>query len=120
MILGHVRDNLPRVMLTLPGHEGPVNIEFIVDTAFEGDLALPLAVLNRVQATFNHDRLIRLADGTFRPRPHFEVSIEWEGEERLAEVVLMDNEPLLGVELMAGYLLQVELEDGGEVSLEPL
>ena len=120
MILGHVRDNLPRLMVTLQGHEGPVNIEFIVDTAFEGDLALPLSVLNRIQTTFDGDRRVRLADGTFRRRPHFEVSIEWEGEERLAEVVLMENEPLLGVELMEGYLLQVEITDGGEVSLEPL
>ena len=120
MILGHVRDNLPRVMLALPGYDGPVNVEFVVDTAFEGDLALPQSILDHVESVFRGNRLVRLADGSLRYRDYYEIVLEWEEEERLTEVALMDNEPLLGVELMAGYLLQVELEDGGEVSLEPL
>ena len=33
---GHVRDNFPRLMLTLPGLNGPLNMEFIVDIAREG------------------------------------------------------------------------------------
>jgi hypothetical protein len=31
--------------------------------------------------------------------------------------MVWEREPLLGAELMTGYLLQVEFEDGGEVSL---
>lgn len=41
MILGQVRRRFPRVVLALPGREGPFEVELIVDTAFDGDLALP-------------------------------------------------------------------------------
>ena len=38
MIAGEYRDHFPRVWLTLPGSTGPVDVEFIVDTGFEGEL----------------------------------------------------------------------------------
>lgn len=44
MIQGHVRDRLPRVLLSLPGEDGPFDVEFILDTGFEGELALPRAI----------------------------------------------------------------------------
>lgn len=63
MILGHVRDGFPRSTLALPGRNGPLNVEFIVDTSFDGDLAVPDAVIAQLQATFAGDRPIILADG---------------------------------------------------------
>ena len=41
MILGYVRDHLPRVTIVLPGLNGDVPVEFIVDTGFDGDISLP-------------------------------------------------------------------------------
>ncbi len=46
MILGHVRDRFPRVSLSMPGRNGPLLVEFIVDTGFDGDLALPQSIIN--------------------------------------------------------------------------
>ena len=63
MILGHVRDGFPRVTLTLPGNQGPLNVEFIIDTAFDGELSLPNPVLAQVQAALQMDKAVRLADG---------------------------------------------------------
>ncbi len=50
MMLGHVRQRFPRVLLTLPGQAGPLEIEFIVDTAFDGDLAVPSELALRLDA----------------------------------------------------------------------
>ena len=44
----------------------------------------------------------------------------WGDEERITEVLALENPPLLGVGLMDGHLLQAEMQTGGEVSLEPL
>ena len=52
MIFGHVRDGFPRIMLTLLGPNGSVNVEFIVDTAFDGELSLPGNILIQLQATY--------------------------------------------------------------------
>ena len=45
MILGHVRDYMPRVSLLLPGVNGLVSVEFILDTGFDGELSLPPSLL---------------------------------------------------------------------------
>ena len=120
MILGHVRDRFPRLTLTLPGHNGPVNVEFIVDTGFEGELALPGHLLTHMAVSDASSRPVLLADGTRRERPFYKVMFEWQDEARMAEVVALEGNPLLGVELLEGSLLQAEMADGGEVSVEPL
>jgi clan AA aspartic protease len=120
MMLGHVRDRFPRITLSLPGRGGPLLIEFIVDTGFDGDLALPQSMISRLEATISDAHDVRLADGSQQERAYYEVSLEWQQESRLAEVLVLEYQPLLGVGLMEGSLLQAEMQTGGEVSLEPL
>ena len=120
MMLGHVRDRFPRISLALPGRSGPLVIEFIVDTGFDGDLALPQSVINRLEATASDAHNVRLADGSQQARGYYEMSLEWQEEDRLTEVLVLEYERLLGVGLMEGNLLQAEMQTGGEVSLEPL
>ena len=120
MILGHVRDNLPRVTLSLPGVTGQVLIEFVVDTGFDGELALPSHLVRQLEATFQGDKPIQLADSFARNQPSFEVVLEWEDDSRPTEVLILEGAPLLGSVLLAGSLLQAEMTDGGEVSIEPL
>jgi len=120
MTLGHVRDNFPRVALALPGLRGPLNVEFLVDTGFDGELALPSTLINQMEASFITERAVLLADGSQSKRPVYKVTLKWEDEPRITEVMLLEGAPLLGSELLAGYLLQIEMTDGGEVVIEPL
>ncbi len=120
MILGHVRDYFPRITLTLPGLAGPAAIEFILDTGFDGQLALPGSVLNAMDASYEGNRPVQLADGSERPRPTYSLVLESDDAPRLVEVILLEGVPLLGVELLAETLIQIEMMDGGEVSIEPL
>lgn len=120
MNLGHVRDNFPRLQLSLSGQDGRLSIEFIIDTGFEGELCLPPALASRLQTLTSASRLVRLADGTLRNRPYCDVILNWQGEVRRTEVLIMEGNPLLGVELLADCLLQIEMTDGGEVTIEPL
>ena len=120
MILGHVRDNLPRVTLSLPGIAGPVFIEFIVDTGFDGELALPSSLVRQLEADYQGDKPIMLADSFARSQPSFEVALDWEEESRPTEILVLEGAALLGSVLLAGSLLQAEMTDGGEVSIEPL
>jgi YD repeat-containing protein len=61
-----------------------------------------------------------LADGTERERPWCTINLDWHGEGRLTEVLVLDGNPLLGTQLLAGSLVQIEMADGGEVLIEPL
>ncbi len=65
-----------------------------------------------------HD--VRLADGSHQLRAYYETEMDWQGESRITEILALDFQPLLGVGLLEGNLLQAEMETGGEVSLEPL
>ncbi len=65
-------------------------------------------------------RPILLADGSRRERPVYQFVVEWQGEDRVAEVVALEGNPLLGVELMEGSLIQAEMKDGAEVALAPM
>lgn len=120
MIFGHVRDNFPRVVLTLPSLRGARSIEFIVDTGFDGELALPDFMVRDLDALLLGDRPYMLADGSIVMRPCYRIVLQWDDERRSAEIIDLDGNPLLGAELMVGSLLQVEMRDGGEVTIEAL
>jgi predicted aspartyl protease len=66
MILGRFRDDLPRITVELAGIAGPVKVEFIVDTGFDGYLTLPPSVLRRLHATPLFETVRALGDGTLR------------------------------------------------------
>ncbi len=120
MILGYVRDYLPRVQITLPGRNGPLTIEFTIDTGFDGDVALPSSLVGQVEAVFSTERIIRLADGSMLRRPYYEMMLDWDGEPRHTEITVLEGNPLLGAVLLDGFFLQIEMTDGGSVQIERL
>lgn len=122
VLYGHVRDFFPRVTLSLPQRDGgPLVVEFIVDTAFDGALTLPSALLERLDVAPATDRrLVRLADGTRGRAIAYEISLTWTGEPQLVEVLELENNPLLGIELLSENLVQIEMTDGGTVEISPL
>jgi len=120
MTIGHVRDNFIRVTLTLPDLAGPFTAEFLVDTGFDGELALPGSILQQLDASFSIDQEIMLADGSRGRRPLYRIDMDWDEDRRPTDVLLLESTPLLGVNLLAGSLLQAQMTDGGEVSIEPL
>jgi hypothetical protein len=45
MIVGYYSDRAPRVSLLVFGPRGSTEVEFVVDTAFDGDAAMPSDIL---------------------------------------------------------------------------
>ena len=49
MIVGEFRRPFPRLTLALPGSDGAtIEIEFVIDTGFEGCLSLPARLIQRL------------------------------------------------------------------------
>ena len=120
MIVGYVRDYFPRVMLSLPGQNGPVSVEFIVDTGFDGDLSLPSELIRQMVASLSTTRIIRLADGSTQRRPYYELLMDWDGEERVTEITVLENTPLLGALLLGSFSVDMEMTTGGIVQIDRL
>src|SRR5205823_4289669 len=95
-------------------------VDFIVDSGFEVDLALPTDMLTGLDVVYAGEYPFALADLTYRTRPLYRMLINWQGEDRVTEIVEMDGNPLLGVGVLLGNLVQMEMTDGGEVLVEPL
>lgn len=120
MILGYFRDGHPRMRLALPGRQGARSIEVIIDTGFEGDLAIPQPLILSLEAQLSGADSFALADGSRLNCPVYEMLLDWNDGKRIVEALVMDGEPLLGTRLMQGLLLQAEISEGGQVQLETL
>lgn len=120
MIFGHVRDYSPRISLILESEDGSLNVEFVVDTGFEGELALPSSVANRLSLQNLKRRLVLMADGLERPCIVGTTLLQWNDEIRPTEVLILDGNPLLGMMLMENSRVCLEATDGGEVVIEAL
>ena len=120
MTTGEWRDGFPHVSLALNGLNGTVQVNSIVDTGFNGDVALPENLMSQLGLVPTATHYVELAGG-FRQRCFsYEMLLEWEGEERLVEVLTLDGNPLIGNGLWQGAMLQSENEQGGQVSFEEL
>lgn len=86
----------------------------------DGKIALPEALIARLDVTILETRFVQLAGGFRRRCYSYELAWEWEDEARLVEVLTLDGNPLLGNGLWEGKLLRAENSNGGEVLFEPL
>jgi len=121
VIYGRFYAGFPRVSLELPTVGGGNRlVELILDSGFEGDLALPPDLLSGLDAFYAGQLPFALADLTLRTRPVYQISLNWQGEERLAAAVAMDGNALLGVGLLRGSFVQTEMDDGGNVSVDTM
>lgn len=118
MIFGHVRDNFPYIILTLPGVSGPITVEFILDTGFDGELTVPQRILRELEVTRRSSSPVWLAGGIQRNAPQYEMVFEWNEEERVTEVLELEGHPLLGNLLLKDGQLHIDMTDGGEVLVE--
>ena len=121
MIEGEYRRRFPRVTLSLPDADGDlVDVEFIVDTGFEGYLTLPVRVLQRLDATSSGTQTSMMADGSFRSAPLYEMTIDWLDATASVEALVLEGNPLLGTALLENCRLTIDAIEGGEVTIEEM
>lgn len=61
-----------------------------------------------------------LADGTKRFFDIYEGVVIWDGEERLINIHEADAIPLVGMSLLSGYQLKIDVEHEGAVAIQRL
>lgn len=94
--------------------------EPVIDTGFTGELVLPTTFLEQIGATRVGSSYYQLADGTRCQLERFEVIVLWHDIQRKVEVVGSDNESLIGMELLIGSTITIDVEIDGKVSILPL
>ena len=120
MIIGQVNPRLEAVVaVIIQDNTGQTQtFNAVIDTGFSNYLTLPLAVIMALQLTFAESRAFSLGDNKEVNFDLYEAVLLWDGEEREIMVLASEAFPLIGMSLLKGFRLFVDVIDGGEVRIE--
>jgi clan AA aspartic protease len=118
MITGIVRDFEPIIPLSLCGSDGKIYTQdAIVDTGFNGWLSLPPSLIVQLNLRWKRRGRAILGDGSECIFNVYEAVIVWDGVLLTIPIDEADSEPLVGMSLMEGYQLTVQVFEDGLVEL---
>lgn len=108
------------IAITVPGGftNGVVEVEAVIDTGFTGHLTLPPEVVRSLSLLRQGFVEVELADGGNATLEVFEARILWHGRPRRVPVYEAGGSPLVGMSLLRGSRLTVEVVPGGMVAVE--
>lgn len=92
----------------------------MVDTGFNGFLTLPLPQIARLGFPYEGAADVILGDGETVRLDTFAATVLWEGQAREGIVLAAEGSPLVGMALLTGSRVTLEVEDGGLVTIERL
>ena len=120
MIERAVNANLEAIVtLPLQGSSGQTReVEAVVDTGFNGYLTLPPMLMEDLELPVVGDGEAVLADGTRAAFDVYGVTVLWDGQPMYVETGAVGVDPLVGMALLEGHSLNIDIEDGGRVLIQ--
>jgi clan AA aspartic protease len=103
------------------GAEGRIKtFQVVIDTGFSDWLTLSRADIESLSLRPREQGRYLLADGSETTTRLYTAEVEWFGRWRRIIVVELDGGPLLGMAMMRGYHLGIDVIDDGRIQIEPL
>ena len=91
----------------------------VLDTGFDGYIALPAASIRRLGLTLVGPRDTTFLDGFSTLVPVFDGIVSWHGQLVQVTVLQTVRESLIGMGLLENSTLMVQVWNGGNVLIEP-
>ncbi len=121
MASGVVRSLVPLIPLVIRGRDGGLRrYQAVLDTGFTGDVALPAPDVQRLGLANPRLESVRFGNGKSDACDVYRANVLWEGEERVARIYAIGEDPLVGMALLRGSRVTMDVVEGGEVLVEPL
>lgn len=119
MISGEVnRDYEAVIRLTVAGPSGQAReVAAIIDTGINGALTVPADLIASLDLPPRGLGRAHLGDGSEILFARHAASVSWDGRQRRVYIDAAETEPLLGMGLLRGYELAVQVWPGGEVRI---
>ena len=122
MIIGTVNAHdeavIPLVVLDAQGREHA--LEAVIDTRFSGYLTLPPTFIDALGLAWRTRLDVLLGDGSSRALDVFAATVLWDGRPLAVETAAADVDPLVGMGMLRGYVLEMQVTEDGLVRIEPL
>jgi clan AA aspartic protease len=108
----------PIITLSVCGSDGKIYTQdAIVDTGFNGWLSLPPSLIAQLNLRWKRRGRAILGDGSECIFNVYEAVVVWDGVLLAIPIDEANSEPLVGMLLMKGYQLTVQVFEGGHVEL---
>ena len=122
MIEGFVNSNYEAVIvLSLQGRAGQaLEVDAVIDTGFNGTLTLPPALITELELPFVGEGRAILANGEEEAFDVYGVTVFWDGQPRHVDTGAVGTEPLVGMMLLDGHDLSIQVRDGGRVLIDAI
>ncbi len=121
MITGTVRSDEARIRLTVRGWRGrEQEIEAIIDSEYTGALTLPSALIASLGLRWRSVERATLADGSTCVFQVYVAKLAWDGKVRRILVDEADTDPLVGMRLLRGHELKMQIRARGKVTIRRL
>jgi clan AA aspartic protease len=119
MITGKVTNTreaiIPLIVIGADGRQH--EIEALVDTGFDGWLTLPAQMISLLQLSWRGRGGAFLADGRETVFDVYEGNVIWHQYERRLRVDQAETEPLIGMALLEGSELNIQVRKSGAVTI---
>jgi len=121
MITGVMKSTEARIGLTVKGpRKRRRSIEAIIDPGYSASLTLPPALIGALGLRWQTMDTARLADGSGCIFSVFEAEVLWDGAVREILVDEADSEPVIGMQMLKGYELKMQVCPRGKVTIKRL
>ena len=97
-----------------------LEMEGVLDTGFNSSLTLSPAVIGSLGLRWRTRGLVMLANGSEDHCDIYAATVIWDGRPRNILVEAADTDPLIGMALLYGHALHMQVVEGGSVVSEPL
>jgi clan AA aspartic protease len=121
MITGVVRSDEARVRFKVKGSRGrEQQVEAVIDSGFTGALTLPPALIATLGLRWRSVDRATLADGSICVFQVYVGKLLWDGKVRSVLVAEADADPLVGMRLLRGHELKMQVCARGKVTIKRL
>jgi len=121
MITGAVKSDEARIRLKVRGRRGrEQEVEAVIDSGYTGALTLPPALITMLGLRWQSVERATLADGSTCVFQVYVGKLVWDGKVRTILVDEADSDPLVGMRLLRGHELKMQVRYRGKVTIKRL
>ena len=120
MIQGQINaDNEAVIPLRIRSANGQeIDFDAVIDTGFSGYVTLPPATIATLQLPFQQRQTYVLGDNSQVQFDVYLATVVWDGQARDIAVLAADGGVLVGMRMLRGYQVFLDVIDGGDVRIE--
>jgi clan AA aspartic protease len=119
---GYMNDDLEAIfrLAVFDAHGQKNTFTVLFDTGFGGELSLTPLIATKLDLVWTHQEDCVLADGTEVTVDAYLADVDWFGDRREVEVLLLDSTPLVGMHMLANHDVRFRVVPGAAVQIHPI